>query len=349
MLGIGSGVALFLAIGAIASDLKAQIDDSMTAYNLEVVISERRATSPFSSRISTEEMRALQSQAGTELVPMVMGTRNEQWNPYALVIGASTGFAQRIPLLSGHVYAEGQSEIMVGEVAAQRMNIRVGHRLPLDGSAHVVVGIFRTGSRLFDGGVLTDVATVQKAISRVDEVPFFTLALVQTADRKLKEKLLAEVASQHPNLKALPGSEFAGSLRLLRVVDAFIGTLSWVAMAGVFLVLANTLVMAVNERTREIGILLAIGWSPLQVLRLFWVESLVLLALGMLVGYLMALMLLHFLNGLESIGHGWIPVKIPWALAGHVGLLCFAVMFAALCWPAAIIWRLSPMEAIRND
>ncbi len=349
LVGIGGGVALLLAIGAISMDLKAQIDDSMAAYNLEVVISERRATSPFSSRISAEEMRVLQSRAGSELVPMVLGTRNEKWNPYALLIGAAGGFAQRIPLLGGHVYAEGQHEIMVGEVASQRMKISVGQRLTVDGTNHTVVGIFRTGSRLFDGAVLTDIATVQKAISRTGEAPFFTLALVQTADRALKAKLLDEVASRHPNLKALPGSEFAGSLRLLRVVDAFIGTLSWVAVGGVFLVLANTLVMAVNERTREIGILLAIGWRPWQVLRLFLMESAVLLSLGLLAGYLMALTLLHFLNGLESIGHGWIPVKIPLTLIGHASLLCIGVMFAALCWPAAIIWRMSPMEAIRND
>ena len=49
-LGIAVGVALFVAITAITLDLQSQIDGATSTYNLEVVVYERRATSPFSSR-----------------------------------------------------------------------------------------------------------------------------------------------------------------------------------------------------------------------------------------------------------------------------------------------------------
>jgi putative ABC transport system permease protein len=349
LFGIGVGVALFLAITAISNDLKSQIDDAMSAYSLDIVVSERRATSPFSSRIPATQIKVLHQQYGDAVVPMVMGTRNEPWNSYALLIGASNAFVRRIPLLEGRMYVEGAHEIMLGEIGAQRMRLGVGQSLPLDGDSYRIVGIFRTGSRLFDGGVLTDVPMAQKLLTRAGQEPHFTLALVQTADRAQKDRIIAAFSDRDSDLKAIPATEFAGSLRLLRVVDAFIATLSVVAVAGVFLVIVNTLVMAVNERTREIGILMAIGWSPGRVLRLFLFEGSVLMTIGLLVGWVMAMGMLRMLNGIESIGYGWIPLQIPLGLVAQAGLLCLAVMLSSLIWPALVILRLHPIEAIRNE
>ena len=59
-MGVAAGIALFVAITAITLDLRQQIDGATAAYNLEVVVFERRSTSPFSSRISPAQMQDLQ-------------------------------------------------------------------------------------------------------------------------------------------------------------------------------------------------------------------------------------------------------------------------------------------------
>jgi ABC-type Fe3+ transport system permease subunit len=59
VLGIACGVALFAAISAITHDLESQLDGAAGQYRVELVISERRATSPMSSRMSTAAMDAL--------------------------------------------------------------------------------------------------------------------------------------------------------------------------------------------------------------------------------------------------------------------------------------------------
>ena len=58
-LGVAAGIALFVAITAITLDLRQQIDGATAAYNLEVVVFERRSTSPFSSRISPEQLKTM--------------------------------------------------------------------------------------------------------------------------------------------------------------------------------------------------------------------------------------------------------------------------------------------------
>lgn len=349
VLGIGGGVALHLSISAISNDLKAQIQEAISVYNLDVVVYERKATSPFSSRIGADQMSALQASHPDGLTPMVLGTRNEPWNAYALIIGAPSHFARRIPLLEGQTYVEGENQVMVGEIAAARMQLHAGSSLPLDGKTYRVSAIFRTGSRLFDGGVLTDVPLVQRLVSRQGESPWFTLALLQTPDRQQTERLMAEVTASHPDLKVIPGSEFAGSLRLLKVVDAFVQTLSLIAMLGVCLVSSNTLLMAVTERTREIGILMAIGWSPWLVLRMLCIEGWVLGLAGLLLGDALAHGLLWALNHVGAIGYGWIPQQLPLSLLWQATALTFGVVMVSMLWPALMIWRMEPMEAIRRE
>lgn len=349
VLGIGGGVALFLTISAISNDLKAQIQQAIAVYNLDMVVYERKATSPFSSRIDEAKMRALQAQHPHGLTPMVMGTRNEPWNAYALIIGAPPDFARRIPLLEGRTYEEGANQVMVGELAAHRMNLHADGELSLDSKTYRISGIFRTGSRLFDGGILTEVPLVQTLVSREGEAPWFTLALMQTGDRQESMKLMANVAALHPDLKVIPGSEFAGSLRLLKVVDAFVNTLSIIALIGVCLVSSNTLLMAVTERTREIGILMAIGWSPWLVLRMLLIEGLVLGLVGLLLGKGLAHGLMWSLNQMESIGYGWIPQQLPITLMAQATTLTLGMVVVSMLWPAIIIWRMEPVEAIRHD
>jgi putative ABC transport system permease protein len=107
--------------------------------------------------------------------------------------------------------------------------------------------------------------------------------------------------------------------------------------------------MAVGERTREIGILRAVGWSKARIVRSLVVESLVLCLLSGLLGNLLALLFLRALEGTGSTGFGWVPVVVPlrvfWAslsISGIVGL-------ASALYPAGVCAALSPAQALRHE
>jgi putative ABC transport system permease protein len=355
-LGVAAGVGLWLAISAITIDLHQQISGVASAYTLEVVVYERRATSPMSSRISVPQMAALQRRHGDLLIPMVMGTSNERWNAYALVIGVPESFAQRIPLVSGGPGGQAgpganpaEGSVMIGELAAQKLGLATGQTIRIDGRDWPIRATYRSGSRMLDGGVMTSVALAQRLLTREGAEPQYTLALLRAPNAEAARALIDRVQRDDPALRAIAGTEFAGSLRLMRVVDAFITTISVVALVGTALVLTNTLLMAISERTRELGILMTIGWRPVLVLRMLLAESLLLCTLGVGLGNLFALWLLRVVNGLESVGFGWIPLGYPWSLAGASLGLAAAIALLAMAWPAVVVWRLQPLTALRHE
>lgn len=349
VLGIAAGVALFAAVSAITADLRQQIAGAIDTYHFDVVVHERRAPSPFSSKITTVQMQALVDTFGTAVSPMVIGTLNEPWSPYAMVLGVEPAFAQRIALVAGRPMASGADEALLGELAAQRLALQPGARISLGDKSHLVSGIFRTGSRMFDGAVMVDIEPAQALFAPDGGTGHYTLALLRTGDRADTLRVMAEVNSRHPALRAIPASEFAGALRLFRVVDAFVGTIAVVALVGTVLVVTNTLLMAVAERTREIGILMAVGWTPWLVLRMLLAESLLLCLVGAALGNLLGLALLHAVNGMESVGFGWIPVTLsPLLVASSFGLTSLIAVLA-LAWPAAVLWRVQPLTALRHE
>lgn len=349
VLGIAGGVALFVAISAIVADLQQQIAGAVAAYNLEIVVYEKRATSPFSSRIGVAQMDALREGYGRALTPVVVGTANEKWNAYAMVIGVEPAFAQRIPLVAGERFTAGSGEVMLGEINAQRLNLRPGGQIELDGQQRTVSGIYRTGSRLFDGGLMADIGAVQKILAPTGAAGNFTLALLRAEGGAGRGRMIAEIGERFPALRAVAGTEFAGALRLLKVVDAFSRTISVIALAGACLVVTNTLLMAIAERTREIGILMTVGWTPWRVLRMLAAESAVLCALGVVAGNALALALLQVVNRLDSVGFGWVPVRLGAAVIGESIAATTLVALLALAWPAAVLWRVQPLAALRHE
>jgi putative ABC transport system permease protein len=349
VLGIAAGVALFVAITAITLDLTQQIEGAADTYKLEIVVYERRATSPFSSRIGMPMMAHLQARYGAALTPLVIGTRNEHWSPYALVVGVTPEFLRTIPLTAGAHYVEGSGDAMIGEIAIQKLHIKLGQAVILDGHPIRISGIFRSGSRMLDGGIMTDVAQAQKMLAQEGSERQYTLALLRSGQREEATRLIRDINQLYPTLKAIPGTEFSGSLRLLRVIEAFVTTISVVALVGTCLVVSNTLLMAIAERTREIGILMAVGWTPWLVLRMLCAESLVLCLVGALAGNGFALILLQIVNGMESVGFGWIPLRYPLSLAAASFGMSLGVALVSLAWPTLVLLHMQPLAALRHE
>ena len=348
VLGMATGIALFVAVQSITLDLRRQLDDAVGAYQLEMVVYERRASSPLSSRLSAAQVEGLRQHFGAAVSPLVVLSMNERWNAYAMVIGAEPSFLARLPLVDGR-HAGGASDVLIGELAARRLGLRVGDRLDLAGLDLRVGGVFRSGSRLFDGAVGLPLPLAHAVTAREGEAASYTLAVLRSPDARSRLQWQEDVARKWPALKAISGTEFGGSLRLLRVVDAFVTTISIVVMLATALVLMNTLLTSVRERVREVGILMAIGWAPWRVVGLLGAEAAALGALGAAAGVAMAIGLLQAVNRIESIGFGWIPVRPDGGLIGLAFVATGAAVLVSLLVPTWVVTRVQPLAALRHE
>jgi putative ABC transport system permease protein len=143
--------------------------------------------------------------------------------------------------------------------------------------------------------------------------------------------------------------------RFFGVLDLFLGIFGSLALAVASLAIVNTLVMAVLERRREIGIMKAIGASDADVKRLFFAEAAAMGAtggaLGVLLGWFMG-RIINFGTNIYLARHK-MPTEnlwsVPWWLvAGAIGFAVVVSIMAGI-YPAARAAKLDPVQALRYE
>jgi putative ABC transport system permease protein len=110
----------------------------------------------------------------------------------------------------------------------------------------------------------------------------------------------------------------------------------------------NTMFMSVMERTREIGILRAIGWRKGRIIRMILSESLLVSLIGAAIGTVGAMALTKFLSSLP-VASGAIEGTVPWHVIAEGWGLALLVGVAGAAYPAYRSARLLPTAALRHD
>ena len=261
-------------------------------------------------------------------------------------------------------------EIVLGETLARNLGVSIGSQVTLlgmgrDGSLAVdsltVVGEFATGIHSMDR-LLAEIPLerFQNTFSMPDQV--HALVMGGTSLSQF-QKLLPQVRliAAKSQLIALDWKQLQPGLLQAILLDISSAILIYVAMIVVVsFSLLNSLLMSVLERTREFGMLMALGMRPGIIGRMVWLETIMLLAfglaLGMLLGYAVseyyATVGIHFQQA-ETIfeqfglpGAMYPEVSALTLLAGP-GVIAVCIVLAG-AYPILRIYRLQPVTAMRR-
>jgi len=291
------------------------------------------------------------------------------------VVGAEPGFEPKVSTIPNLVksgrwlHGLRAQEAVLGSALAQNLNVKVGDELTLLGSAMdgsvaatvlPVVGVFETGMRDLDR------VTVEIPLGTFQDV--FGMGhnahaiVFLAADLKQLPALHAEVARQLPpaqNLDVLDWERLIPGLKQLTQADWTTGWFMYLALiAVVTFSILNTFIMSVLERTREFGIMLALGATPFRIGALVFTETTLLALLGLGIGIGLGLVVAGTLSvtgftypGLkEFMGEYGLPgyiypqLSVTSVLIGPAVILLFILVSAF--YPALRIRKLEAVEAI---
>ena len=152
----------------------------------------------------------------------------------------------------------------------------------------------------------------------------------------------------YPNLIALKNQDFDRSYSQFRILK----TTAWV-VGGCGLLLgglgvANTMIMSVFTRIREIAILRVNGFSNGQISGMIFGESGIVSLAGAVIGLTMGVLLLFLLKLIPAV-HGYVNADLqPWVFCVIVMLACLTGIFGAL-YPALYAMRVRAVEALRFE
>jgi len=108
--------------------------------------------------------------------------------------------------------------------------------------------------------------------------------------------LIVKINEQYDSLLAIKSSDFSSTLGAVKNMFYLSDIIAVVTLIIASAILINTFLMSVNERTKEIGILNAIGWPRGMIVYIFIVESIFLALIGGLLGFLISLGMLIYIK-----------------------------------------------------
>ena len=267
-------------------------------------------------------------------------------------------------------YPSASDEVLIGAVMARNLGADVGDEVVMLGTAKaggmgalalVVSGIFESGQVELDRTLLfTHLHTVQSGFELGDEAHTIVLATQDTASM---EALGPRITSQLPSnvifrdWQALLPDVVQG-IEIDRISAAF--------MYGAILILVsfsviNTFVMIVFERTREFGMLLALGMRPVQIMLQVQAEAFCMWVVGTLIGVVISGLLIGWLGAVgipigdfqDMAGGFFLPERMYPAISIESLTLAPAVLLIGTQLGALLatlrLRRFKPVDALRAE
>jgi putative ABC transport system permease protein len=228
---------------------------------------------------------------------------------------------------------------------ANSLHRDVGDTIELSGSRFKVVGIYESKMSWEEvGGVIT-LRDVQSFSGRPRKVMMYAVKLV---DPSQSEEIAASINQQFPEVHASLASDFVEQMPDMKTMDGMIGGISFISILIGGIGVLNTMLMAVFERTREIGVLRALGWRRRFVMTMILKEALLLGILGGLAGVLIAFGMVYLIQKEPTMGAYF---NTSWDLTVFLraGIIALVLGLLGGAYPAYRATRLQPLEALRYE
>lgn len=263
------------------------------------------------------------------------------------------------------VAADDREGILIGYPLAQSMGLKVGDQVNLlvntsegavDEQLFTVRGIYSTSTTAYDKGIVLLPLAKAQAFSGAENRASMIFVLLK--DREQADAVKAAIPSA--NFQVKTWRELNSLLVLVNdFSNAYLAVINLIILGVTATVIVNTLLMSVFERTREIGILSAIGMKGRQIVSLFLAEASLLalggIAAGGLIGWALSL---YF--GKVGIFFGDLGMSadllfedriftfLTMDSALNTVITAFVITLLASLYPARMASRMEPVEALRK-
>lgn len=351
---IALGIAAVVALTGIAWGFEASWQKANDARGTDLIVTRTATESSMPSPFRAERIR--DTLAGYPHVAQVVGLLSEmlsvgEGSPPVFVFGwAHRSYLwDHLRLVDGR-WPQDDTEpaALVGTLAAELLHKTTGGTLEIEGQVFPIVGVFESSAVVENGAVLITLSQAQQVLDKPGKVNVLNLKLDDSATPADLDAIRSRVLKELPGFVAITSGELVAKNAMVRISKAMSdATILIAGMVGA-LVVFNTMLMSVAERTREIGILLAVGWQRRTVMRLVLAESTLLSLAGGLIGSLLGVAIATGLAHMDLMRGKIDPLFSAPFLAAALALALLLGIAGGL-WPALKAARLRPAQALWHE
>jgi putative ABC transport system permease protein len=295
-------VAVFVVLMALAEGLRSSL--ATTGDPLNVLIMREGSQSETVSFVSRDSLQVIKYLDGIAkdpkgepfvspevLVLVNMPKRGQATGSNVTIRGVGPdgpGLRPDFKMVAGRYFETGMREVIVSKRISERFqNCGLGDRLKFAKGYWTVVGIFTAGDSAYNSEIWADVNELAQDFDRES----YSDVIVRATDSSAVARLADQISNDR-RLHLKPQTErayYESQTSTARPIQAFGIFIAILMAVGASFAAMNTMYAAVARRTKEIGTLRVLGYSRWSIMVSFIIESVLIAALGGLVGCLLAL------------------------------------------------------------
>jgi putative ABC transport system permease protein len=350
VLGIGLAVGSALALMALSRSIQDSTREAMDEISDGLVVMQKGVSDIFSGFIPEGTLERIAAIPGVvrvsgELVAFAPGGAANT----VLTLGwpDSSYLWKKVPLREGRVPAAGERHVAVlGDTAATSVRKKLNDELDLFDETFRVVGIAAYAAVINRGLVLVPLADLQEASYRPRQVTVAHVDVESAVDHVELGRIQREIEASG-NVVAATASEVLDRDRNFAILEAVSLAVAIIAVAMSALNVLTALVIATQERTREIGIFAAIGWSNGRIVKSIVIEGMLMCVIGCGLGVFLSFLAAYAFPRIPTIGN-LISFKPSIGLIAPVVGAAFVFCVLGALLPAWRAVRMLPAEALRR-
>ena len=348
-------IMLFITLSTATSYMGKSYDTLAESFSSQMyVISPSTMSSasaefpPISSSVSMEKANAIMNVSGIDktksalLVIVALAPSQFQGGPPQIMavgvpMGSEKAFYGGVTVKDGSATLSGGDQVILGSDAASYYKVKLGDTLPLMGKNFTVSGVMASsGNIVTNGMVMMSLPVAQDVFNR----PAATTVLVSPANGDF-DALSKTIKTQFPGLEVMTPNDMQKSLdTMMGTTRTFMGMITLVMLIVAGIVTLMVMVMSVSERTKEIGMLRAIGARRSTILLTIMEESVIVCIAGSVVGIIFSMLLMRIMFG---------SFLTDLTIFADAAIFMTAIGVLAALYPAYSASKIQPLEALRYE
>lgn len=347
IVGIAIGIASIIALGGISEGMVASFEDSLSAGDADFsVVGKDTGNSAFGTNAlnsswiqKINNISEVNSSAG-----ILMTYASSSTNAKEGLCGINPQDTKffNLKIIQGKIF-KNENDLVLGKTAADELNKTVGDKISLNQEEFTITGIAQTGDPNFDGAYFVSLDKAQKLSSQEDKISNIYVKVNKgTNISHITDNIENKYGNNLSTVSSVMDIEtMADQINMLKGASWGISVLA-IIIGGLGII--NTMLMSVFERTQEIGVLKAVGWSKKRILIMIISESIVITIISGIIGSIFGIVIVQIISPMISIN----PIYSANTFIQAFIIAIFVGIIGGI-YPALKASNLPPTEALKYE